>query len=210
MIYPKKNPIIFWTMHYYVKWIVGRHFHELLFNKIETDDNRSILLIANHYSFWDSLILYCVNTLLFKKKMYIMILEETARENVFFKYAGAFSINKKSKDMLASLDYAAKLLDDPQNMVLIFPQGKLYPNFVNDINFEKGVLRIIKQARGSFQLVFAAAFVQYFKHKKPTATVYLKAADESFAGKTINELQNAYQQYYNQSKQVQTEIDIEQ
>ena len=139
-----------------------------------------------------------------------MILEETARENVFFKYAGAFSINKKSKDMLASLDYAAKLLDDPQNMVLIFPQGKLYPNFVNDINFEKGVLRIIKQARGSFQLVFAAAFVQYFKYKKPTATVYLKAADEGFAGKTINELQNAYQQYYNQSKQVQTEIDIEQ
>lgn len=139
-----------------------------------------------------------------------MILEETARENVFFKYAGAFSINKKSKDMLASLDYAAKLLDNPQNMVLIFPQGKLYPNFVNDIHFEKGVLRIIKQAQGSFQLVFAAAFVQYFKHKKPTATVYLKAADESFAGKTINELQNAYQQYYNQSKQVQTEIDIEQ
>jgi len=112
--------------------------------------------------------------------------------------------------MLVSLDYATKLLDDPQNMVLIFPQGKLYPNFVDHINFEKGVMRIIKQARDSFQLVFAAAFVQYFKHKKPTATVYLKTADENFADKTINELQSAYQQYYDRSKQFQTEIDIEQ
>ncbi|SDR85431.1 Acyltransferase [Mucilaginibacter mallensis] len=210
MIYPKKNPVIFWTMHYYVKWIVGRHFHELLFNRIETDKSRSILLIVNHYSFWDSLILYCVNTRLFKKKMYIMILEETARGNAFFKYAGAFSINKKSKDMLLSLDYAANLLNDPQNMVVIFPQGRLYSNFVDHIIFEKGVLRIIKQAQGSFQLVFAAAFVQYFKHKKPTATVYLKTADESFADTTINELQSAYQQYYDRSKQLQTEIDIEQ
>jgi 1-acyl-sn-glycerol-3-phosphate acyltransferase len=210
MIYPKKNPFIFWTMHYYVKWIVGRHFHELLFDKIETDKNRAILLIANHYSFWDSLILYCVNTLSFKKKMYIMILEETVKKNVFFRYAGGFSINKKSKDMLLSLDYAAKLLDDPQNLVLIFPQGKLYSNFTEHINFEKGVMRIIKQAQGSFQLVFAAAFVQYFKHQKPTATVYLKVADENFADKTMSELQGAYQQYYNRAKQLQTEIDIEQ
>jgi 1-acyl-sn-glycerol-3-phosphate acyltransferase len=209
MIYPKKNPIIFWSMQWYVKWIVGRHFQELIFNPVEVDKSKPILLIANHYSFWDSLVLYCINTRLLKKKLYIMILEDTAKANIFLKYAGAFSIHKGSRDALISLDYAAKLLDDPQNMVLIFPQGKLYSNFVDHINFEKGVLRIIKQAQGSFQLIFAAAFIQYFKHKKPTATVYLKAVNEDFADKDIVVLQNAYQQYYDASKQLQTEIDIE-
>lgn len=210
MIYPKKNSIIFWTMHFYVKWLLRKQFHEIIFNTVEIDTSRSVLLIANHYSFWDTLILYTVNTKLLKKNFHVMILEETSREQPFLKYAGAFSVNKRSRDLLKSLDYAAQLLNDPKNLVLIYPQGKLYSNFVNEVNFEKGVSRITKQVQGSFQLVFAAAFVQYFKHKKPTATVYLKNVSESFVDKPINELQNAYQQYYSASKKLQTETDIEQ
>ena len=209
MIYPKKKGAIYWMMYYYVKWQLGRYFHEILFNEIEVDNGKAILLIANHYSFWDTLILYYVNDQLMKREMFTMILEETAKKEPFLKYAGAFSIGNNSRDVLVSLDYATGLLNDPRNLVLIFPQGKLYSNFVDRINFEKGVLRIIKQAQGKFQLVFAAAFVQYFKHKTPTPTVYLEVINESFAGKTINDLQSAYQQYYDASKQLQTEIDIE-
>ena len=208
MIYPKNNTLIFWFFNRYVKWLVGKHFHEVLFNPIAIDKNKSILLIANHFSFWEALILFCVNERLFKKKFHVMILEETAKKEPILKYAGAFSVSKNSKDILRSLDYAAGLLNDPQNLVLIFPQGKLYPNFVSHIYFEKGISRIIKQAQGSFQLVFAATFVQYFKHKNQTATVYLKTGDNDFADKPVAELQNAYQQHYNASKQLQTEIDI--
>ena len=59
-----------------------------------------------------------------------MVREDTTVQLQYLKYGGAFSINKKSRDMLQSLDYAAELLNDPQNLVLIFPQGKLYSNFV--------------------------------------------------------------------------------
>jgi hypothetical protein len=58
-----------------------------------------------------------------------MVIEETVQKVSFFKYMGAFSVNKNSREMLASLNYAAELLNDPQNLVLIFPQGKLYSNF---------------------------------------------------------------------------------
>ena len=210
MIRPKNNPIIYWFLRNYVIWRVGKHFHQLLFNSIDVDKNRSILLIANHYSFWDALVLFCVGDQLFKKKFHVMLLEETSRKEPFLKYGGAFSVNKNTKDILLSLDYAAKLLDDPNNLVLIFPQGRLYPNFTADIYFEKGVQRIIDKARGKFQLVLAAAFIQYFKHIKPTATVYLKTESVIYAGKSITELQNAYQQHFNASKQLQTEIDVEQ
>jgi 1-acyl-sn-glycerol-3-phosphate acyltransferase len=208
MIYPKENSLIFWFFRWYVQRIVGKEFNELLFDIIETDKGRSILLIANHFSFWDALILFCVNERLFKKKFHVMILEDTSKKERFLKYAGAFSVSKNSRDILESINYAAGLLNDPGNLVLMFPQGKLYPNFVNHIHFEKGVLKIIKQTTANVQLIFAATFVQYFKHKKPSATVYLKTEHVNYTDKSIDGLQSAYQQYYNASKQLQTEIEL--
>jgi len=210
MIRPKNNPLIYWFLRNYVKWRVGRNFERLIFNTIEVDKNRSILLIANHYSFWDSLILFCVGEKIFGKKFHMMVLEETLRKERFLKYGGAFSVRKNTKDVLLSLDYAAELLNDPDNLVLIFPQGQLHPNFTEHIHFEIGVQRIIDKAKDKFQLVFAASFIQYFKHTKPRATVYFKTENVIYAGKSITELQKAYQQHFDASKQLQTEMNIEQ
>lgn len=206
MIRNQKNFFIRWILHFYTRWIVSRHFHELLFNRIEIDPNKSVLLIANHFSFWDSLILYIINRKHLKKQFYVMVREDTTIHLKYLKYGGAFSINKKSRSMLESLDYAAQLLHDPQNLVLIFPQGRLYSNFVNHINFEKGIMKVMEKAGGKFQLVFATTFIQYFKHKKQSATVYLK--NEGHGGKNFEEIKSAYQQHYDRTKLEQTEIVI--
>jgi 1-acyl-sn-glycerol-3-phosphate acyltransferase len=206
MIKPKKNFIIRNILHYYVKWIVRRNFHELRFEPVKVDPNKSILLVANHFSFWDSLILYNICCKLLKKKFYVMVREDTTVQLKYLKFGGAFSINKNSKGMLESLEYAAQLLNDPQNLVLIFPQGKLYSNFVNDIHFEKGINKVIEKANDKFQLTFAATFVQYMKHKRPTATVYLQNA--SAESKSFEDLKNAYQKHYDNAKLQQTEIVI--
>jgi 1-acyl-sn-glycerol-3-phosphate acyltransferase len=206
MVRNKKNFVIRFILHAYVLWTIRRHLHQINFNKIETDADKSVLLLANHFSYWDSLILYIVSRKLFKRNYHVMVREDTTVKLHYLKYAGAFSVNKKSRDMLQSLDYAAELLQSPQNIVLIFPQGKLYSNFVNDINFEKGVTKIMAKAEDKFQLIFAATFIQYMRHKKPTVTVYLENAAP--VGKTQDELKNAYQQFYEKAKAEQTEIVI--
>jgi len=206
MVKPKKNFFIRWILHFYVRWIVDRHFHEILFNEVDIDQNKSILLLANHFSFWDSLILYIVSLTLLKKKLYVMVREDTTIKLQYLKFGGAFSINKRSKDMMESLEYASELLEDPKNLVLIFPQGRLYSNFVNDINFEKGVMKVMEKSDGKFQLIFAATFIQYLKHKKPTATVYFK--NEPSERKSFKELKTAYQKHFDNSKLQQTEIVI--
>lgn len=193
-------------LHIYTQWLVKKNFHELTINNVDIDPAKSILLIANHFSFWDSLILYKVNRMLLKKKFHVMAGEDTTPHLHSLKYGGAFSINKQSRDMLQSLDYAAELLNDPQNLVLIFPQGKLYSNFVNTIQFEKGIMRVMEKANEKFQLLFAATFVQYLKHKKPTATIYLKI--EPSENKSFEDLKNAYQIHYDNAKLHQTEIVI--
>lgn len=206
MIYNKKNVFFNRLIHYYIKWVVGKHFHEVLCDIIETDNKRAILLVANHFSFWDGLILYCINDKLLKKKYHVMVEKETVHMLHYLKFVGAFSITKRSRDVIESLNYAAELLNDPQNLVLIFPQGKLFSNYVDDVRFDKGVFRIMQKAQINFQLVFASTFIQYFKHKKPTATVYLKSNIEKYTN--ITELKVAYQQHYSSTKLLQTEFDI--
>jgi hypothetical protein len=137
-----------------------------------------------------------------------MMLQDTANRISILKYAGAFSVNKNSREMIISLDFAAGLLNDPQNLVLMFPQGKLFSNFATHIKFKRGIMHIIKKAGGKCQLIFAATFIQYYKHEKPTATVYLKSEPDSYAGKGIDDLQSSYQQHYEESKLQQTEADI--
>ncbi|MGZ3750948.1 MAG: 1-acyl-sn-glycerol-3-phosphate acyltransferase [Mucilaginibacter sp.] len=204
MIRNQKNLFYRLILHYYTRWIISRHFNEVLFNAIDVDQNQSVLLIANHFSYWDALILYIVNKKLLKKNFHVMVREDTTLHLKYLRYGGAFSVNKKSRDMIRSIDYAAELLNDLQNLVLIFPQGKLYSNFVSDINFEKGVLKVMAKAEGKFQLVFAATFIQYLKHKHPTATVYLK--NETLTFNSLEELKDAFQQHYDSTKLQQTEI----
>jgi len=205
MVYPKKNKLIYWFLSNYVKRLVGKTFHEVLYTAIEIDKNKSILLLANHFSFWDGLILHCINEKLFKKKFHIMVGEDTTYKLNYLRYGGAFTVKKNSRNMLESLDYAAKLLNDPGNLVVLFPQGKLFSNFVEDIHFEKGIFKVVGLAEGKFQLVFASTFIQYYKHKKQSVNVYLKEM-ENYAVKSTDEIKNQYQQHYTVSKKLQTEV----
>jgi hypothetical protein len=135
-----------------------------------------------------------------------MVIAETMQQVSFFKYMGAFSVNKNSREILASLDYAAKLLNDPHNLVLIFPQGKLYSNFIDKVSFEKGLLKITQAANGKYQIVLAATFIESLQYKHPSASVYLKTTTGGY--NSIDDIRDAYQQHYNSSKLVQTEIVI--
>ncbi|QJD97078.1 glycerol acyltransferase [Mucilaginibacter robiniae] len=204
MIRPKENKLIHWFFHHYIRFILKRNFQKFNFNQAEVNPEKSILLIANHFGWWDGFLLYWLNYKLFKKKFHIMILEDTVREVFFLKYMGAFSITKHSRQMMESLAYAGELLQDPQNLVLIFPQGQLYSNFVDDVKFEKGLLRVVKQAAGRFQYVFAATFIEYHQHKKPTINVYVKSDVQNPVH--IDELQALYQQHYHSAKLLQTQI----
>jgi 1-acyl-sn-glycerol-3-phosphate acyltransferase len=206
MVYPQKNKFIHWFFHHYILWIVKSNFRQVNFNTVEVDKGRSVLLLANHFSWWDGFLIYYLNHYLFKKKFHVMVIEDTMQKVSFFKYMGAFSVAKKSREILASLDYAADLLDNPDNLVLIFPQGKLYSNFTDDVVFEKGLTRILAGAVGKFQPIMAATFIETLQYKKPSVNVYLKSTNDNLT--LFNQIKDAYRQHYNSSKLVQQDIVI--
>jgi 1-acyl-sn-glycerol-3-phosphate acyltransferase len=149
-------------------------------------------------------LLYHINKIYFKKAFHVMVLDETMQTVKFFKYLGGFSVKRESRQVIESLSYAASLLSDAQNMVVIFPQGKLYSNFIDEVIFEKGLFKITALATADFQYVFSAMFTENFDRKKPSVNVSFKVAPKvDISG--ASELQSAYQQHYTQAKQRQTQ-----
>jgi hypothetical protein len=66
-------------------------------------------------------------------------------------------------------------------------------------------MQVIKKAAGTFQLIFAATFIENFDNLKPVANTSLKTGvANSF--NSILDLQEAYQQHYTRSRQQQIQI----
>lgn len=205
MIKPQSNKIIHQFFSWYISRIIKSDFDRFEYNSIEIAEDRAVLLLANHFSWWDGFLLFHLNKIYIRKNFHVMILQDTAEKVKFLKYLGAFSIQKNAKSLMESLQYAGELLDQPENLVLIFPQGELYSSHSSTIQFEKGVSRIIAASKKQFQYIFAAVLTDYFDRRKPSVKIYL----ERWEAQEYNSLQvikNAYNKHYERSIKQQTEV----
>jgi len=187
---------------WYIGFILRKDFSRFSFNKISFEEQRSILLLANHFSWWDGFMIFWINRLHFQKEFHVMVTEENYKKVWFLKYLGAFPVGRQPKKMIESLEHAGHLLDDPRNLVLIFPQGKLHSNHVKEIAFEKGLINLINSSNKRFQYVFSASFVDYFETRKPAAVCYLQSWEGAeFA--SLQLIKSAYNKHYEHSRQEQ-------
>jgi hypothetical protein len=200
MLEPRQNWIVFKFFSWYIKRTIKSDFKDLLFNKIDLDPKKSILLLANHFSWWDGFVLFQINSLYFKKKFHVMISEENYQNVWFLKYLGSFSVKKKSRSIIETLQYAGKLLDDSNNLVLIFPQGKLHSGHVDAINFEKGLMYLINSSSKKFQYIFAASFTDYFESRKPSIHCYLQIW-EGAEFTSLQLIKSAFNKHYENARQ---------
>jgi Acyltransferase len=207
MLKPRQNKLIYSFFAWYINRVIKSDFKRFKFNKIKFDKNRSVLLLANHFSWWDGFLMFQLNRLYFGKKFYVMITEDNHQKVWFLKYLGSFSVRKGSRSMIETLAYAGKLLNDPQNLVLIFPQGKLYSNHTGSVEFQKGLMNLISNSSGNFQCLFAALFVDYFAHRKPAVTCYLQEYKDA-GPVNLESVQSAYNQHYQTSRQEQAGIAV--
>ena len=204
MYRPRKSNVIFRFFSWYIDFIISKDFNSVQFNKLDVPQNASILLLANHFSWWDGFFMYYINKKQFKRNFHVLVSEHNYKKVRFLKYLGAFAAKKGGRDVLETLDFAATLLENPNNLVLFFPQGKLESNHLKSINFEKGVSRIVRNAKGNIQIVFAATFIDYFEDRKPTAISYL-SIHKPVVYESLQVLKNAYNQHYRSALLKQTE-----
>lgn len=191
----RKSPVIFKIFSWYISYLIKKDFTAYNFKPVAVKMDEAILLFSNHFSWWDGFLMFHLNKIVFKKKFNVLVTDEDYVRHWFLKYVGAFAAETKSKDVMETLGHAGRLLDDPNNLVLIFPQGKSYSSHVNSISFEKGVMQVVNGSKKKFQIVFAVTLCDYFKKRKPVMTTYLETWDaEEYT--SLQLLKSEYNKHY--------------
>lgn len=200
----KHNFIVYPFFKGYALWLIKRKFHQANIIGHFNDHKLPVLLIANHMSWWDGFWAMFLNLKILKRKFYFMMLEEQLRKFWFFNYTGGFSVNKKARSMIETLNYTAELLCDYGNMVLIFPQGEIQSMHLQSFQFEKGIQHILRGKEEKVQILFMANLVDYFSTPKPIINIYIQNyLDLSF---NIADIQNCYNEFYNRCVEKQKRL----
>lgn len=173
MHYPRKNGLISKFYSWYFGYLFKSNFSNFNYNKLTFKEDKAILVLANRFSWWDGYMLFQLNKKIFKKQFHVLVTSSDYLNVTYLKYFGAFAPENKGKDLLETLLYAGTLLDDPGNLVLIFPQGKIRSSHSQSVNFEKGVVQVINASKKNFQLVFSVILTDYLNKQKPEADAYL-------------------------------------
>ncbi len=173
MIKPKHNPLYHKIFDIYIRQLIKRDFRKVTIIGDFTPDDRSILLVPNHFSWWDGFFAWELNRKHLNKKFYLMMLESELNKYMFFSKLGAFSINPSSKGMLESLRYASNTLEQPGNLMVFFPQGKLYSQHHITLEFQKGIERIVANSH-KFRLLMCANLIDYYAYRKPSLNIYIQ------------------------------------
>ncbi len=205
MIKDTPNKIIKWFAATIAERWILRHFASIKFiGKLKVEQDRSCLMLMNHYSFNDGAILHRICRTILKKELKAMAIEEQLKVFPILKYVGCFSISKKSRKMIESLNYATELLQDPTIMLGIYPQAGLFSMHLNKIHFESGLEYIFKRTHAiPFQIFFGVTLLDYLENFKPVARVYLK---EYRGERQVDQLEEAYNQFYIECKQKQQRL----
>ncbi|MEO0899441.1 MAG: lysophospholipid acyltransferase family protein [Bacteroidota bacterium] len=182
----------FWKR--YIPFMIRRDFSSFqMLGEVTPAPEKSILMIANHVSWWDGFWAYFANERLWKKQFYAMMLEEQLHQHPILRWAGGFSINPKSPTSIReSMRYTKDLLQEPGSLVLLFPQGKIHSLYQKEILFARGAESLLVQQPHTIQVIFAAAFVDYLQHRKPSVFYYM----EEWKGGIPTELGKDYQSFF--------------
>ena len=200
MIKDRPNKLIKWfAKEIGERWVL-RHFSSIKFiGELTTKQDHSCMMLMNHYSFNDGGILHRICRVILKKQLKAMVIESQLKVFPILKYVGCFSVNKKSRKMIESLNYAAELLQDSTVMLGIYPQGGLFSMHLNRIHFESGLGYIFKRSHAiPFQVFFGVTLLDYLESFKPVARVYLT---EYHGERSSDQMEEAYNLFYMECKQ---------
>lgn len=181
---------------FYAGWIIRRHFGTVELKYDFDDRHLPVLVLANHVSWWDGFFAMLLNVKILGRKFHFMMLEEQLKKFSFFNQTGGYSIRKKSREAVESINYTAELLRDQRNMVLLFPQGKIESLYKTTFQFESGIGRIVEKTSCEIHILFIANLIDYFSNRKPGLYIYVSEYKSDKFDTTS--IQDAYNLFYKQ------------
>jgi len=159
----------------YVMHLFKSHFHtiHLLGEMPHPSADLPLLILPNHNTWWDGLFVYLLNKKIFRRKFYLMMLEEELVKFRFFAKIGSYSVEPKSpKSLLKSLKYTVSLLQQPlmpRPILFLFPEGDLHPWNSRPINYKKGIEWLLEKYAGQVNILPLAIRTEFLAEQRPEA-----------------------------------------
>lgn len=134
----------------YSRWYLSRSFRAFRLARIERPgrlDGRSIVVFANHASWWDPLVAIALARELFPaRKHYAPIDADALEKYAVFKRLGFYAVDRDSRRGAAAfLRTSRAILARPQSAIWITPQGAFRDVRRRPAGFEPGLARIADQ-----------------------------------------------------------------
>jgi hypothetical protein len=206
MIKANHKKVLEWFFVFYSKISLRFVFREIrycpLFRNEDIEKGRSVIIVSNHFFFWDGFIHLLLNRKLFKRKIHIMMLHEELVKRKFLRFGGTFSIEKGRRAIFESLDYCCDIMEDPANLLLIFPQGRIESIYTSPFKFEKGIEYILKTIKDT-DIYLNVNLINFQSKRRPTLSMYLKKLPAGLQKWSINELEAEFNQFATESKEME-------
>jgi 1-acyl-sn-glycerol-3-phosphate acyltransferase len=197
IIKARHHAFIYPFFQWYSRRIIKRHFDQVIIHGEFNNCNQPVLLVSNHTSWWDGFWAMYLNLELFKRKFHFMMLKSQLHKYWYFNFSGGYSVEQKSRSALESIDYTVELLSQSDNLVLMFPQGKLQSMHRQNFEFQKGIERIVEKAgRNNIQLVFLVNITEYLSKQRPALHQYVM--EYTGSSSSVDEIQLHYNDFCRQ------------
>lgn len=106
------------------------------------------LIVSNHTSWWDPMVLLYLTEHVLRCDGHVLMDAVNLRKLPFFAMVGAFGVElDQPADGAGAIRYAARLLDAPNRMVWVFPQGRERPVTERPLAFRGGSAEIARVAK---------------------------------------------------------------
>jgi 1-acyl-sn-glycerol-3-phosphate acyltransferase len=169
LIESNKNIIIERMFSVYNKHILKKQFYKIhvkgnIFNR---DMSLPTIMFGNHSNWWDGFLAFYLSFNLWKTDQYLMMDVKQMRKYKFFKWIGAFSVNRESaKESYESVMYATKLLKNRNTMLWIYPQGEMLPNDIRPLRFQNGLSKLLEMT-GRINLIPIVFNYEFIMEQRP-------------------------------------------
>jgi 1-acyl-sn-glycerol-3-phosphate acyltransferase len=211
---------------WYTDFRIRRNFASVtVHGPVPDTAGKPLMVIGNHFSWWDGFFILWLNNRFFHKRFHVMMLEDQLRKNMILNHTGAFSIKPGSRDVIRSLSYARRIIEEKglgaapgtgknvtrrerlrqSPLLLMYPQGAIRSMHARGVRFEPGIRRIIRGLEGKVNILMVVALVDYLSGQNPQLHFYLQGypSDAPF---TAEALESAFNSHLTESLNRQSEL----
>lgn len=148
-----------------------------------------VLLISNHLSWWDGIWVWQHNRRRWKRNFAVPVLAKSIKKWPFLSHLGALPL-ARGKGLLAQCAVVQQACSAPNDLLLIFPEGRIRRALPGAHFFQKALLaRFMRQSPLQWVMLYQAVVTG----NRPRAEVFHFL--EPVAANSVQELEQAYAQF---------------